>query len=859
MKLYRSICLTALVLCLCVCGLLATPVSAADGDNIASNGDLELGLNNWDVQYGNAVIATDVVHSGNNSLKLTATGAYSPAVYKRIPVRKNADVTVSVWFNYGTTSGTRQYYIFAYKGDNPDAAGTTTYANQSLTPSSWNTAWKKVTFTFNSGNYDCFTLKFSPGGAGSQPCYIDDLVVTSVGGDETPMDPYLTSFGTKSNRPSSSSYNLINNGGFESATNAQWDTASFIDGNLSVVEDPTAPEGDKSLYFNAGSATYAARHSFSVAVEKYTQYTFSAWVKSPRLSATNRATATFGVADPDSGEFLVYEPYNGNGHGVASLSTPAMQLMATSPDGEWHLRSVTFYSGSAATVNITVYGAASQLYLDDMALFKSAYGIEYVSALRTETITAWWNDGNKYCANADSLIPDPHLSGTIAQEHWSSNPAWRNGWFAFEEGDEEHGTVLHFYSSLDNRQLAYIDWIEVQPYTDYTFTIDLRRFGGAPDSCIALLDDNINSPKEFYTISLEEWDNEWMTHSVTFNTGMYSRIGFAVINQGGDAMMDKIRLFRTEDGIPDEPGDGATPLLKPTGGLTAVMEMDGGPLVKNGDFESGAFYGFDVYQGTVLSADAAYNSAWGAHLKGDGSWGAMLEQLAIPVLEGREYTLSYWYKANSSGANITLKGADTGVQYAYMWADKGQWTLVTATFTVMEDTTVILNICGGGNGKAEDLYLDEISLVTDGPTSPLGVAFMMQLDVTGARREEQYVGDLSHATVDVYRNGQSYKLVKMGALMTNDSVVGCDPSTLVMDAINEVSVIDIPAVYLYEATEDSASYAVRIIHIPAKHADALIYARPYYVFEQDGEEIVVYGSIYSRSYNSANGTSPFNE
>jgi hypothetical protein len=37
--------------------------------------------------------------------------------------------------------------------------------------------------------------------------------------------------------------------------------------------------------------------------------------------------------------------------------------------------------------------------------------------------------------------------------------------------------------------------------------------------------------------------------------------------------------------------------------------------------------------------------------------------------------------------------------------------------------------------------------------------------------------------------------------------------------------------------------------VPQANANTQIYARPYYVFEKDGEEIVVYGDIVHRSYN----------
>jgi len=41
---------------------------------------------------------------------------------------------------------------------------------------------------------------------------------------------------------------------------------------------------------------------------------------------------------------------------------------------------------------------------------------------------------------------------------------------------------------------------------------------------------------------------------------------------------------------------------------------------------------------------------------------------------------------------------------------------------------------------------------------------------------------------------------------------------------------------------------VRVTNIPRGHEQTLIYARPYYVYLFNGEEIVVYGDIYSQSY-----------
>lgn len=829
------------------------PVSAAD--NLAVNGDLEMGsTNGWEI--ANAQIDSGVKYAGNYSLKLTATSAYSGAAYKIVPVGKGATVTVSFYYRYAADPGSsKTYHVYTYQGADANA-GPYNKADATMTvPSGCDSisTWRQISYTFNSGDYANIYLKFCPGGNGSSTCYIDNLVVTATGGTTEKVDPYLTSFGTKYNRPSNSGYNLIQNGGFES-TNASWNTATFIKGDMTVVSDATAPEGKKSLYFNSGNTTATNRHAFSVTVEKYTQYTFSAWVKSPRLSATNRATATFGVANAESGAFLVYAPYNGNGHGSASLSTPQMQLMATSPDGAWHLRSVTFYSGTATQVQIVVSGAKSQLYLDDIALYKSAYGMEYVSALRTGTITATNNTGHKYCANEDSLIPAPHMSGAAAQQHWSSNPAWRNGFLSFKQLTDEHGTVLA-YQNTPGLGLAYIDWIDVMPNTSYTFTVDVYRAGGHDDSRIALLDDNILSPVEFYTISLYQTNNKWVTYSVTFNTGVYARVGLAIIDFGGDTMIDNLRLFETSRGIADQPADEETPVLQPTGGKTSVMKMGDTPptdVIRHGGFEQGSLVDYIGYQGTTVSAQAAHTGGYGAHLKGDGSWGAMLEQINIPVKDGENYTFSYWYKTNASGANITLKGATTNTQYAYEWAANGEWTKVTATFTVAGDAFLLLNVCGGNTGKAEDVYLDDLSLIEQNSGSPLGVAFLMELETLGVTRNERFVADLTHATVDAFADGKAYSLVAMGAVMTNKASVGLNKALFTreyQDTDNRL--VDVPVVYLYDVSETVTTFAVRVINVPPNNANAVIFARPYYVFEKDGEEVVVYGDIYRRSYNDA--------
>ena len=134
-------------------------------------------------------------------------------------------------------------------------------------------------------------------------------------------------------------------------------------------------------------------------------------------------------------------------------------------------------------------------------------------------------------------------------------------------------------------------------------------------------------------------------------------------------------------------------------------------------------------------------------------------------------------------------------------------------------------------------------------TAKLGVAFLIEQEGFRIYKDSQSRADLSSATVVPYGDGEAYTLLRMGAIMTNNAAVGTSADVMTLTAVNDVDVINVPVVYLCSASDTDCKYAVRVVNVPANHADTPIYARPYYVFEKDGEEIVVYGDILSRSYN----------
>ena len=209
-------------------------------------------------------------------------------------------------------------------------------------------------------------------------------------------------------------------------------------------------------------------------------------------------------------------------------------------------------------------------------------------------------------------------------------------------------------------------------------------------------------------MSFSSVDSDWVTYSITFNSESYSRIGFAIVDGGGSAYIDEVRLFETDKGIADEPTEWVDPSLK-------------------------------------------------------------------PVLEG------------------------------------------TATMEMAEDE--------------------------------LGVAFLFQQGGNRIYMDQSCQVNLTSATVNPYGDERAYTLLRMGAVITNQADVGDDDRAMILENVNHATVVDVPVRYLWSVSDDGCQYAVRLVNVPVAHSDTLIYARPYYVYEKDGEEIVVYGDIVFRSYN----------
>ncbi len=153
---------------------------------------------------------------------------------------------------------------------------------------------------------------------------------------------------------------------------------------------------------------------------------------------------------------------------------------------------------------------------------------------------------------------------------------------------------------------------------------------------------------------------------------------------------------------------------------------------------------------------------------------------------------------------------------------------------------------------------DEHGLLNGGETARmemtedlLGLAFRFTLNAQGVMLNKDYTIDLSDATIAV--DGVEYKLLEVGAIVTNDAQIGLRPSQMTRKNLSG-NTKEVPAVYGNDLTEDGLKYTVRVTNIPWELSDAAVYARGYYVYECDGVQNIVYGKVYASNYDNSINT-----
>ena len=328
--------------------------------------------------------------------------------------------------------------------------------------------------------------------------------------------------------------------------------------------------------------------------------------------------------------------------------------------------------------------------------------------------------------------------------------------------------------------------------------------------------------------------------------------------------------------------------------------------IVNGDFETGTTEGLTPYQSTCISRDAAKDGNFGLKMMGNGGWGGVGLWTITGLEAGATYKFEMDMNAIEQGFNWTLwqDSTSSGVKYANGYFSTKAWTHIEKEFVANSDKAV-LNINGGGNGNAETVYLDNLKITLVAPAHVcefVGVEtkaptcgedgvmtysctcgegtytevipatgehtydneYDVDCNVCGAVREvEQPVqgGGCSirededgviglAAKFDVTVEGLAIAEGKFTqADYTNATMGGYKLISMGVVASNNISSVEIEAKYLCDLDVASASFAARIINIPADKLDVEITFQSYFVIEIDGVATTIYGGVQVSSYN----------
>ena len=721
---------------------------------------------------------------GSNCYKWTATGGWSSTWV----YAKNMDPAKDYVITLKTKSSVGgNMGITIQNGDWGSYWNAATFA----TTTSWADATIEIPANSVPFTKGTILFKFQDVGV-AMDLYVDDLVIAEKV-EEVPETP-------------TTGENLVVNGDFENGTNG-WSMNS----SASVV---TGGRTGSAIQLNNPSAwSEAARQDISV--EPDTEYTLTWYAK--RVSGTG--VFNFEVAKA---------PYDGTKPTITAIEN---QTWMNETSGSWvkyqvKVKTTDANGNGISGIMLKLTTEATNpgvLLMDDISLVKNAVasfdGFITNGDFEVGNITNWVA---YYGSEASTTAKYEGAYGA----HLKGNGSW-GGIFS-------QGTV----NAVAGKTYILSYWIKVVKNG-----INLQIQDGTAAGGTVLIS------KKHLIADYGSWTQ--VTHEVTpTKNGFF--INFCGIGGSGDAnsslaeeaYVDNIKVAEK----PAEPEAGKE-------------------YIQNGDFETGNKTPWTTYGNTVVSADAKYEGNYGMKLVGAGGWGGMTYQTINNLKKNQEYTITMRLKVVSGGVNIQIKGSDLSgdsiVSQYRSTSNTGSWTEITMKWTA-DATTGHFNVCGDGTGNACVAYLDNVVVArVGGEIHPeelhkfggasirendagSGLAFRFEVTATGATRTSmnEYIANSGKLTI----GEAEYSLVRMGAVMTNNATVGQSNANFTLDAVNGTKVIDIEGKYLAALTDTSVAFAVRILDIPERHYGTSIYARPYFVYEEAGEEVIVYGDIQSDTY-----------
>ena len=916
--------LALLMAAVMLCALLpmgAISVAAADVEML-QNGNFEIGnANGWTLDSGSSVTSSDK-HGGSYAIKTTATSTkYQSMFYQLFEVMPNTDYTLTYWYKYDGTGSAPALYVFIKDAGRDVTLNDSNSRRDGLTSGSW----VKDTFTFNTGANEQVTINFANRVAGlGGTFYFDDI---SVIGPEVvpPEEPVNPAPVVKDN--------LVQNGNFESGDVSGWEkhqstaisAEAAYTGYYGVKLGGDGSWGgmlNQSVAVEAGNSykvsMWAKTVSNGVNIQIKDGDANGAKLGSEWFTATEWTYKAWTVTPTTNTLFL---NFCGGGNGVAETVYLDDIVITKAPlieNGDFETGDKTGWSCNSGTSTIVTdaHGGNYALQLSNPSKWGEAAVRTIGVKPNTQYEVSWWSkrvDGTGafnliVCQTVSPWANFERLSG----ENWmnkSADKGWVQNTCVYNTGENTQ-MLLKFTSEAADAGTIILDDITVtelkEPSFDgYIYNGDFetgKTSGWNMLQQSAITEESACNGR--YGLHLQG-NGGWGTMADQYFTTVpgqsYTLFAYLktvksgtnvhVRDKGTDAKLASTWYSKTDWRLVQLSfiATSETSFVAFCGGGNGTAEsvyaddifivptkpMTNDGYIYNGDFESGSLIGWTTHQQTVLSNKAAYEGGAGVIMKGTG-WGGTANQ-TIAVDKGNTYKLSFWYKPISNGVNVQVLNAadDSKITSQYIsTSDGADWILFEKTFNVGYCNKITLNFCGSGNSSADEVYVDNISIVNvngeenvrkeltrnsgasvrDVADDNRGLAFRFHLEAEGVQVTGGNKFVPNTGIVDLYKNRVVLgNLVRAGAVVTNDATIGKSFADFTLNHVDGSKTIDVAAQYLLELENRSMGYAVRIINIPDHATATEIYARPYYIYDVNGEEVVVYGDLSHANYDGVIG------
>ena len=775
-------------------------------DGYLINGDFETGISNpWENLWGSNTVTMVAGHNSDYGMKVNA-GQYT-VVRQKVTVEKNTDYIITLW-SKNSVNGSLLV---------KDSADSQNMVNQSLNSSS---TWTKLEVEFNSGNNTFVYVGFMGGAAGATYT-VDDVVMTKKAAPE-PV------FG-------------VVNGGFEEGKDG-W---TFGSGTNAIVSD--AHSGNNAIQLT-NPDKWASAAEQTIAVEPNTSYTITWWYKAAS------GTGTFNL-------------YVMNANGYANLTSTGGANYMRDYTGGWQQGTYVVNSGSAEAIIIKFSTEASNpgtILVDDVAIEKTAaHTHEYVGTVTkqptcgatgvktftcscgegtyTETIPATGN--HTYDNACDTACNVCGATRTVSHSYSGACDQYCNLC-----GAKKTGFVIGAQHTYDNACDADCNVCgETRSVAGHAYDNDCDKdcnncgatrvtnhsYDNACDTdCNVCGATRVTEHNYVYSVMAQNncGTDGMGKYTCSVCGDSYTKIIPATGEHKYDNACDaKCNVcYKTR-----EVGDHAyvaTQTKAPTCTATGVMTYT---CSECNDTYTESIDALDHTPGAAADCEndqtctvcgQVLATALGHSWK-DATCTAPKTCDRCGETEGDALGHSY----SASVTKPATCGQDGVKTYTCTCGDSYTETIpATGEHTYADEFDVDCDVCGatrevelpiafGGNSVSEDVS---------------GLAFRFDVEVQGMT---------ANGTTAVYdaASVNGYKLISMGAVATNG-----------------VSDADIQAVYLCELSNITASYAVRVINIPADKYDVTITATPYFVVEIDGQQVTIYGEAQKTTYNESVNNAP---